>query len=82
MTAKKQNSKATHESLIDAIVKAEADLQAAKEEYKAFCKDCPLELPKAPTLHEARMMREKIEQTTLADHQKANKLAADKVKEK
>lgn len=82
MTAKKQISKATHESLIDAIVRAESDLQAAKDEYKEFCKSTPLELPKTPTLHEARMMREKIEQTTLADHQKSNKLAADKVKEK
>lgn len=77
MATKKET---THESLMQNIVDAEKALKEAQAEYKAFCKANPLELPKTPTLHEARLMREKAEKVTLADHQKANKLAADKVK--
>ena len=72
----------THESLMNDIVEAEKNLFDAKSAYKVFCKENPLELPKAPTLHEARLMREKTEKVTLADHQKSNKLAADKAKVK
>ena len=79
MTTKKET---THESLMQNIVNAEKALKEAQETYKTFCKENPLELPKAPTLHEARLMREKNEKVTLEDHKKANKLAADKAKVK
>ena len=65
----------THESLIEVIVKAEADLKAAKDEYKSFCIDNPLQLKPQLNNHELRMLRAKNDKTTLADHQKANKAA-------
>lgn len=70
------NEEANHESLMQAIVDAEKALQEAKYEYKAYCKENPLQAPKQPTNHELRLMREKHNKPTLADHQKANKAAA------
>lgn len=69
----------THESLQAAIVAAENALQAARDEYKQFCKDNPYQLPKQPTLHELRKLREKLSPTTAEDHAKANALAAKSV---
>jgi hypothetical protein len=66
----------THESLQAAIVEAEKALKAAKDEYAAFCKANPYQLPKQPTLHELRKMRDKLSPATLEDHQKANAAAA------
>ena len=69
----------THESLQQKILQAEAELKQAQEEYKAFCKENPLQLPKQPTLHELRKLREKMNPTTVDDHVKANAAAAGKV---
>ena len=78
MPAKKKDDsqEASHESLMQAIVDAEKALQEAKDEYKAYCKESPLQAPKQPTNHELRLMREKHNKPTLVDHQKANKAAA------
>jgi len=70
----------THESLITAITDAEKALEVAKAEYKEFCKDNPLQMPKQPTLHELRLMREKNDKASLAEHQKANALAVKAAK--
>lgn len=67
--------KVTHKSLMDNITKLEEQLQAAKDEYKVFCKENPLQAPKQPTIQELRKMREKNDKATLEDHQKANKAA-------
>ena len=57
----------SHESLMAEIVTAE----------KAFndCKENPLTLPRQPTVHELRLMREKNAKTTNEEHQRANKAA-------
>lgn len=69
----------THESLQQKILQAEAELKQAQEEYKAFCKENPLQLPKQPTLHELRKLREKMNPTTVDDHVKANAAAQAQV---
>lgn len=69
----------THESLQQKILQAEAELKQAQEEYKAFCKENPLQLPKQPTLHELRKLREKMNPTTVGDHVKANAAAQAQV---
>lgn len=69
----------THESLQQKILQAEAELKQAQEEYKAFCKENPLQLPKQPTLHELRKLREKMNSTTVDDHVKANAAAQAQV---
>lgn len=66
----------THESLIKAITDSELALKEAQKSYKVFCKANPLKLPKQLTNHEIRIMRQKNDKLTLADHQKANKAAA------
>jgi len=78
MPAKKKSDsqEASHESLMQAIADAEKALQEAKDEYKAYCKENPLQAPIQPTNHELRLMREKHNKSTLEDHQKANKAAA------
>ena len=65
-----------HESLQQKILQVERALKEAKEEYKAFCKANPLQLPKQPTLHELRKLREKNDKPTLEQHQKANAAAS------
>jgi hypothetical protein len=52
-------SKVTHETLIEAITKAEQSLKNAKQAYSEFCKENPLQAPKQPTIHELRLLREK-----------------------
>jgi hypothetical protein len=52
-------AKVTHESLQKKIEDAEKALVNAKQEYKSFCAENPYELPKQPSLHELRLMREK-----------------------
>ena len=69
----------THESLQAEIVDLENKLQAAKDEYKAFCKENPYELPKQPTVHELIKQRRKLSPDKPEDHAKANAAAAGKV---
>lgn len=69
----------THQSLIDAITKAEKALEDAKAEYKEFCKENPLKLSKQLTPHELRVMREKNSPSKLEDHKKANLSTAKNV---
>lgn len=45
-----------HDKYIKAITDAEAALEKAKAEYKAYCKENPLPAPKQPTIHELRQM--------------------------
>lgn len=52
-------AKVTHESLQKKIQAAEKAVLDAKQEYREFCKENPYVLPKQPTLHELRLMREK-----------------------
>lgn len=68
--------KPTHESLQAKIVDAEKSLKAAKDEYKAFCKENPYELPKQPTVHELIKARRKLSPDKPEDHAKANAAAA------
>lgn len=69
----------THESLQQKILQAELSLKEAQEEYKSFCKENPLQLPKQPTLHELRKQREKMNPTTAEDHAKSNAAAQAQV---
>lgn len=69
----------THESLQQKILQAEAELKQAQEEYKAFCKENPYELPKQPTVHELIKQRRKLSPDKPEDHAKANAAAAGKV---
>lgn len=62
----------THESLQAEIVDLENKLQAAKDNYKAFCKENPYELPKQPTVHELIKQRRKLSPDKPEDHAKAN----------
>lgn len=66
----------THESLQAEIVDLENKLQAAKDNYKAFCKENPYELPKQPTVHELIKQRRKLSPDKPEDHAKANAAAA------
>lgn len=70
MATKKEE--VTHESLMADIKSCEEALSAAKLKYKEFCQANPLELPKQPTLHELRLMREKNDKPTVEDHKKSN----------
>jgi hypothetical protein len=70
------DKKPTHESLQAKIVEAEKAVVAAKEEYKAFCKENPYELPKQPTVHELIKARRKLSPDKPEDHAKANAAAA------
>ncbi len=76
MANKKELNEVSHDSLMQKITDAEQALQAAREEYQAYCKENPLTAPAQPTLRELRLMREKNNKPTLEDHQKANKAAA------
>ena len=67
------------EKLIGSIEKLTVALDEAKEEYKAFCQENPYEAPKQPTIHELRMMREKLGESKNEEHDKANKAAARRV---
>lgn len=49
----------THESLMKAITKAQEALDAAKAEYKAFCKENPLTLKKTLTPKELQNIEAK-----------------------
>lgn len=66
----------THESLQSEIVDLENKLQAAKDNYKAFCKENPYELQKQPTVHELIKQRRKLSPDKPEDHAKANAAAA------
>jgi uncharacterized membrane protein len=67
------------EKLIAEIEKLTIALDEAKGEYKSFCKENPYEAPKQPTIHELRMMREKLGESKNEEHDKANKAAARRV---
>lgn len=67
------------EKLIAEIEKLTIALDKAKGEYKAFCQENPYEAPKQPTIHELRMMREKLGESKNEEHDKANKAAARRV---
>lgn len=66
-------SKVTHETLIEAITKAEQALKDAKQAYSDFCKKNPLQAPKQPTINELRAMRDKLNKESAEEHAKANK---------
>lgn len=67
------------EKLIAEIEKLTIALEEVKGEYKAFCRENPYEAPKQPTIHELRMMREKLGESKNEEHDKANKAAARRV---
>lgn len=77
MANKKEVAEAVnHDTLMSRIEEAEKELLTARNEYKEFCKDNPLNLKPQPTNHELRMLREKNSKASLEDHQKSNKAAA------
>lgn len=67
------------EKLIGSIEKLTIALNEAKSEYKEFCQEHPYAPPKQPTIHELRMMREKVGEAKNEEHEKANKAAARRV---
>lgn len=61
MATKKEVVEAvTHESLMTNIEKAEIALAEAKQAYKDFCKEKPLEAPKQMSVHELRKANQKV----------------------
>lgn len=65
--------------LIGNIEKATKALESAKAEYKEFCKENPAKAPKQPTLHELRLMREKLGEKSDEAHAKVNQAQAKRV---
>lgn len=65
--------------LIGNIEKATKALESAKAEYKEFCKENPAKTPKQPTLHELRLMREKLGEKSDEEHAKVNQAQAKRV---
>lgn len=65
--------------LIESIEKLTSALAEAKDEYKVFCQEHPYKAPKQPTIHELRMMRQKLGESKNEEHDKANKAAARRV---
>ena len=72
----------THDEYHAAISAANAALESLKSEYKVFLKDNPLSLPKQPTPHELRMMRERLGEKQDAAHDHVNAAQAQAVKSK
>ena len=72
----------THEQYQAEISAANAALESLKSEYKVFLKGNPLSLPKQPTPHELRMMREKLGEKQDAAHDQVNAAQAQAVKSK
>ncbi|MGB1311952.1 MAG: hypothetical protein ACPG47_12110 [Leucothrix sp.] len=65
------------DKLFSSYTKSLTATEKAKREYDAFCRENPLQPIKQPTIHELRMMRQKVGEVSNIEHAKVNKLHGD-----